>query len=646
MLYFLISVTCRLDNDCFLGHICLNNICMIGCRENVDCSATEACINNRCTNPCSSKAVCGPNAECNAINHRAQCTCPIGFIPNPSPNVACVREPITCKINSDCDTGFICNSGTCIAICSSSNNCLANEQCDGSICKPVCRRDDDCRSGEICGNLMCVAGCRSDNECPTRQACINNQCIDPCQKPNACGNNAKCSITNHRIQCSCSEGLVGDPYVNCRLPPTSCKNDNDCPNKMSCFSGTCKSSCSIDQDCLNNEKCTNGVCKEICNSDTQCGDGSICENRLCIIGCRLDSSCPLDSSCINKQCRNPCDSAAACGTCADCQVVEHQVQCSCKANTVGNPFVGCTATISKCTSNRDCRSREKCSSGYCFRSCQSNSQCNCGETCENDVCHSICSDDSNCAHGFLCRNSVCVAGCKSNSDCPSTHGCINGQCKDSCEPSPCGKNTECRAADHRPICLCKVGYAGDPSVECKQHECLENSDCSTDLACINKECKNLCLDKKICGTNAQCQVLNHEASCSCPPEFYGNPLTECKKEVNECLDNPCAQNAVCTNTVGSFDCKCLQNCEGDPYNVGCMCPQDQLNQCAFTVCGTNAKCRLKTNSRKPTAECYCPPEYPSGNPLVSCKLFNKFVYININFYVFIMCGLLPIIYFV
>lgn len=36
-------------------------------------------------------------------------------------------------------------------------------------------------------------------------------------------------------------------------------------------------------------------------------------------------------------------------------------------------------------------------------------------------------------------------------------------------------------------------------------------------------------------------------------------------DVNECSANPCGENAVCTDTVGSFVCSCRQDYTGDPY---------------------------------------------------------------------------------
>ena len=44
-------MTCRVDSDCFLGHVCLNKMCIVGCRANSDCPESNTCINNRCK-PC------------------------------------------------------------------------------------------------------------------------------------------------------------------------------------------------------------------------------------------------------------------------------------------------------------------------------------------------------------------------------------------------------------------------------------------------------------------------------------------------------------------------------------------------------------------------------------------------------------------
>jgi len=171
-------VTCRVDNDCFLGHICLNNMCIFGCKSNEDCGSVESCRDNVCTNPCLAMP-CGPNAVCTVANQRAMCSCRVGFVPNPTAKVACVRTPAEpCNENRECPAGYSCRDDSCQPVCTSDATCHGNEKCDvsASVCKPLCRKDDDCRSGEICDGLVCNVGCRSDNDCPSDKSCIDGKC--------------------------------------------------------------------------------------------------------------------------------------------------------------------------------------------------------------------------------------------------------------------------------------------------------------------------------------------------------------------------------------------------------------------------------------------------------------------------------------
>lgn len=82
------------------------------------------------------------------------------------------------------------------------------------------------------------------------------------------------------FQCSCPDGLVGDPVH------TGCRNPGDC--------GT-------------------------------------------------DVDCPPSASCIDNRCRNPCDSPASCGVNAECTTVNHSPQCRCPPQTRGDAKVNPTA---------------------------------------------------------------------------------------------------------------------------------------------------------------------------------------------------------------------------------------------------------------------------------------------------------------
>lgn len=94
--------------------------------------------------------------------------------------------------------------------------------------------------------------------------------------------------------------------------------------------------------------------------------------------------------------------------------------------------------------------------------------------------------------------------------------------KDPCNPSPCGPNAICDKGN----CRCLPEYRGDPYRECRP-ECVLNSDCPTEKACLNNKCVNPCIGT--CGTNAECKIFNHIPMCSCLPGFAGNAFVACQR---------------------------------------------------------------------------------------------------------------------
>lgn len=93
-----------------------------------------------------------------------------------------------------------------------------------------------------------------------------------------------------------------------------------------------------------------------------------------------------------------------------------------------------------------------------------------------------------------------------------------------CNPTPCGANAVCKERNGAGSCTCLPDYQGDPYLGCRP-ECVQNSDCLHNRACINNKCKDPCTGA--CGLNAQCQVYNHQPSCTCISGYTGNPLTSC-----------------------------------------------------------------------------------------------------------------------
>lgn len=102
------------------------------------------------------------------------------------------------------------------------------------------------------------------------------------------------------------------------------------------------------------------------------------------------------------------------------------------------------------------------------------------------------------------------------SEIPSipTHPCI---------PSPCGPNSVCQVKNEEAACSCLPEFKGQPPF-CRP-ECISNSECPSNLACINMKCKDPCLGS--CGLSAICHVTNHIPNCYCENGLTGNPISAC-----------------------------------------------------------------------------------------------------------------------
>ena len=96
---------------------------------------------------------------------------------------------------------------------------------------------------------------------------------------------------------------------------------------------------------------------------------------------------------------------------------------------------------------------------------------------------------------------------------------------DPCRLSPCGLNALCTNRNGLASCRCRENYFGDPSVAC-QPECTVNEDCPSTKACRNLHCMDPC--PGLCGVNAQCKVINHIPTCTCPEGYHGEPFSTCQ----------------------------------------------------------------------------------------------------------------------
>ena len=112
---------------------------------------------------------------------------------------------------------------------------------------------------------------------------------------------------------------------------------------------------------------------------------------------------------------------------------------------------------------------------------------------------------------------------------------------DPCNPTPCGINAQCSARNGAASCNCYSGMEGDPYIACK-HECTVNTECSSNLACINNKCRDPC--PGVCGAHAYCRVTNHFPICKCDAGYIGDPFTSCQIKPTRKTSNLCVSNVI------------------------------------------------------------------------------------------------------
>lgn len=102
---------------------------------------------------------------------------------------------------------------------------------------------------------------------------------------------------------------------------------------------------------------------------------------------------------------------------------------------------------------------------------------------------------------------------------------VREESRNPCNPSPCGSNAVCKERNGAGSCTCLPDYFGDPYSGCRP-ECVTNSDCPRVRACVNNKCADPC--PGVCGIDAECYVVNHSPSCACRPGYTGDPFTQCR----------------------------------------------------------------------------------------------------------------------
>lgn len=166
-----------------------------------------------------------------------------------------------------------------------------------------------------------------------------------------------------------------------------------------------------------------------------------------------------------------------------------------------------------------------------------------------------------------------------------------------CNPSPCGSNAICKELNGAGSCTCLPDYFGDPYSSCRP-ECVMNSDCPRDKSCVNNKCKDPC--PGTCGLNAECHVNNHVPNCVCLPGFTGNPLSSCR----QVLTQPSKDSLLLYLFSLSLD--------SSTYSfLSYLAIVEPTNPCQPSPCGPFSQCRVVNLH----AVCSCQANYVGAPPM-------------------------------
>lgn len=206
---------------------------------------------------------------------------------------------------------------------------------------------------------------------------------------------------------------------------------------------------------------------------------------------------------------------------------------------------------------------------------------------------------------------------------------LNYFAADTCNNIICGPNAVCEDSNGALTCKCLPDFHGNPYVSCRP-QCVVNSDCAPELACLNNKCESPCKD--ICGLGSLCRTVNHHAVCYCENGHTGDPYVRCQPTIgptptlSTCDPSPCGPYSRClVSPTGFAVCSCLPGHRGivpmcQPEcvsNSDCSQTDTCINQrCSNPCqgsCGVNAECVVVNHN----PICSCSADH-TGDPFVAC----------------------------
>ncbi|XP_053372976.1 fibrillin-1-like [Mercenaria mercenaria] len=659
------------------------NPCVDGTCENIDggftCSCSSGfkldkdlitcipCEPGTFGTACSQSCTCVESNTQSCSADAGVCTCKEGWEEDDcGTNIdECATNTYNCTGNSTCkDTNgsYVCecNAGffkTSKGICKECDSKHYGKDC-AEECKCIVTNTETCDS--VSGSCTCSTGWEGDTCSDDINECSSSPCTDT--------HKTKCTNSPGSYTCECVPGFELNEEDQC-VDTNECQRGTDnCDQVCTNTGGSFTCSCDIgysgtDNDC---EKCPVDKWGDQCANECDC-DGDKSESChhvtgcVCVAGwkgtyCKEDinecstgtHTCVPNSDCTNTNGSHECackpgykETLGACKACDEthygpdcsqiCTCVEANTKLCDSDNgtcTCNNGWKGknCSEDIDECTEGTDL-----CDEPYKTRCSNTDGSylclCDVGYELKNGDCTEIkeCDGDP-CENGATCidlidtYNCTCVAG-YTGTNCETD---IN-----ECESNPCQNGATCNNLLNSYTCMCADGYHGtDCETECENG--MWGPSCGIQCSCDNE-------------TSTGC---NHATGCVCKAGYDGINCTD----INECTNgtHDCPENAICTNTPGSYSCACkpgyrgsLSGCEectsntyGDECSGQCRCVHNHTSLCdrvngtcyclptwTGTRCETDIdECSLRTDNCNKTNEgCH----NTNGGFVCSCNLGYK-----------------------